>query len=349
MNKRLKKLSLHILITVSTSLLIGQSCSAEQSQQQHQQLQVQQKNQNYLAYPAMKSFINRMVQKGFDQNYLVQIFAHVNRDPRVLASASSPAEKKPWRNYRPIFITEKRINTGVNFWNIHQKTLHAASQEYGVPPEYIVAIIGVETFYGRNTGKYNVLRSLTTLAMDFPKRSRFYTSELEHYFQLLREEGLLNATVLHGSYAGAMGMGQFISSSYRGYAIDFNKDGYTDLWHPEDAIGSIANYFHKHGWHHGADVAVPAHIFKDGYGEIINTKASKPQLTISQLTQYGVQPLGKINSQHVGLLELIGSSSVEYWITGDNFYVITRYNHSPKYAMAVFQLAQEIKSRKKLQ
>ncbi len=303
---------------------------------------------NYLTYPAMKAFIDRMTQKGFNRDYLIQTFARVQRDEKILSSMASPAEAKPWRIYRPIFLSEVRIRAGVNFWNTHRRAIQAASLQYGIAPEYIVAIIGVETLYGRNTGKHNVLRSLTTLAMDFPKRSTFFLSELEHYFQLIREEGILNPTILHGSYAGAMGLGQFISSSYRKYAIDFNADGRKDLWNPEDAIGSVANYFYQHGWQRGADVAVPARINNQLDEKIISRDASKPTYTFSQFQQYGIQPLQKFNSTHVGLLELFGTNGVEYWITGDNFYAITRYNHSPKYAMAVFQLAQAIKNRKKL-
>jgi len=304
---------------------------------------------NYLSYPAMRAFIERMVQKGFDRDYLIQTFARVQRDEKILSSAASPAEAKPWRKYRPIFLTDIRVKAGVNFWNSHHRAIQAASKQYGIDPEYIVAIIGVETLYGRNTGKHNVLRSLTTLAMDFPKRSAFYTSELEHFFQLIREEGILNPTILHGSYAGAMGLGQFISSSYRKYAIDFNGDGRKDLWNPEDAIGSVANYFYHHGWQRGADVAIPAGINGQLYGRIISRDASKPRYTLAQLRQYDIEPITKFYAAHVGLLELFGARGVEYWVTGDNFYVITRYNHSPKYAMAVFQLAQEIKHKKYLQ
>jgi len=303
---------------------------------------------NYLDYPAMRSFIERMAQKGFDRDYLIQTFSHVQRDENILLKAASPAEAKAWRSYRPIFLTNVRITAGVNFWNSHYRAIQAASQQYGIDPEYIVAIIGVETLYGRNTGKHNVLRSLTTLAMDFHKRSAFYTSELEHYFQLLREEGILNPAMLHGSYAGAMGLGQFISSSYREYAIDFNGDKRKDLWNPEDAIGSVANYFAHHGWQRGAGVTVPASINRKIPEEIISRDACKPAYTFSQLQAYGVQPIAKLNATHVGLLELFGPRGVEYWVIGDNFYVITRYNHSPKYAMAVFQLAQAIKYRKYL-
>ncbi len=301
---------------------------------------------SYLHYPAMQRFITKMVGKGFERDRLMRIFSNVQRDQDILAKVNSPAEAKPWLKYRPIFVTEKRAQAGVNFWNRHQRALQAASQQYGIPPEIIVAIIGVETFYGRNTGKHNVLRSLTTLAMDFPKREKFYTSELENFLYLVREERIPNPFSLKGSYAGAMGLGQFISSSYRHYGIDFNGDKHRDLWHPEDAIGSVANYFSKHGWKPGEVVTVPARITGQFYGKMVNTRANKPTHSLSQLSQHGVQAQGKIDSTRVALLELEGHQGKEYWVTGDNFYVITRYNHSPKYAMAVYQLAYDIKRKK---
>lgn len=301
---------------------------------------------SYMQYPAMQNFINRMVKKGFDRNFLVPLFSNIQRDENILAKVNSPAEAKPWYKYRPIFVTDKRANAGVQFWNRHQRAIQAASQQYGVSPEIIVAIIGVETLYGKNTGKHNVLRSLTTLAMDFPKREKFYTDELDHFLHFVREERIPNPFSLKGSYAGAMGLGQFISSSYRNFGIDFNDDKHRDLWHPEDAIGSVANYFAKHGWKTGGDITVPARITGQFYGKIVNVKANKPTHSLQQLAQYGVQTQGKINSTRVALLELDGQQGKEYWITGDNFYVITRYNHSPKYAMAVYQLAQKIKHKR---
>ena len=304
---------------------------------------------DYMGYPAMKQFINRLASKGFDRNYLYQTFSRIKRDENVLAKVHSPAETKPWSAYRPIFLTKDRVDSGVNFWKRHQRALLAASQQYGVPPEYIIAIIGVETLYGRNTGKYNVLRSLTTLAMDFPKRSKFYTSELEHYLHFIKEEKINNPSILKGSYAGAMGLGQFISSSYRHFGVDFNRDGHRDLWHPDDAIGSVANYFSQHGWKSGGGVAVPARIRGQFYGKIANTEAKKPIYSLQQLSQYGVRPAEYMSSARFNLLRLQGNRGAEYWVTGENFYVITRYNHSPKYAMAVYQLAQEILQKKNSQ
>lgn len=303
-------------------------------------------NGDYMAYPAMQKFIQNMTNNGFSKNYLIQTFTNIKRNEEVLSLVNSPAEGKPWNKYRPIFITEDRIHTGLNFWQRHEAAINSASQKFGVNPEIIVAIIGVETFYGRNTGKHNVLSSLTTLAMDFPKREKFYTSELEHYLQFIREEKIDNPSILTGSYAGAMGLGQFISSSYRNFAVDFNQDGHKDLWHPDDAIGSVANYFARHGWKKGEDVAIPVRIQGELYANIINTKAIKPVHTLAELQGHGVTLQGQLNSKRVSLLQLEGPNSFEYWATGDNFYVITRYNHSPKYAMAVYQLAWEIKRRK---
>lgn len=303
-------------------------------------------NGDYMSYPAMQRFIQHMVEKGFSKDYLVRTFSNIKRDERILSLVNSPAEGKPWSKYRSIFLTEDRIRTGLGFWLRHEAVINAASKQFGVDPEIIVSIIGVETFYGRNTGKHNVLTSLTTLAMDFPKRQDFYTSELKNYLQLISEEKINNPTILTGSYAGAMGLGQFISSSYRNYAVDFNRDGHKDLWHPDDAIGSVANYFSKHGWQQGGDVTVPARILGNTYGNIVNTKAKKPVHTLSELQQHGVKLQGKLNSKRLSLLQLEGVNALEHWVTGDNFYVITRYNHSPKYAMAVYQLAWEIKRRK---
>ena len=303
-------------------------------------------NGDYMSYPAMQRFIQHMVETGFSKNYLHRTFSNIKRDDRILSLVNSPAEGKPWSKYRPIFLTEDRIRSGVGFWKRHENAINAASQQFGVDPEIIVAIIGVETFYGRNTGKHNVLRSLTTLAMDFPKREKFYTSELKNYLQFIREEKINNPSILTGSYAGAMGLGQFISSSYRNFAVDFNRDGHKDLWHPDDAIGSVANYFARHGWQKGGDVTVPARILGNMYANIVNTKAIKPNNTLSQLNKHGVELQGTLNSKYVSLLQLEGVNGLEHWVTGDNFYVITRYNHSPKYAMAVYQLAWEIKRRK---
>lgn len=300
---------------------------------------------DYASYPEMRRFISDMSRKhNFNTAFLEQTFSQVQRSNEVLDKVRVPAEGKAWRAYRPIFLTEDRIRGGVDFWNRNRSALDAASRKYGVPPEYITAIIGVETAYGRNVGKYNVLQSLTTLAFDYPKRGDFYRKELEEYLLLTRDQKI-NPNSLKGSYAGAMGMSQFISSSYRHYAVDFNRDGKKDLWRPDDAIGSVANYFAKHGWKTGGDVAIPARVSGSAYSRMADTEAKKPRYTLSQLANAGATPVGRFWSKKASLIKLIGTRETEYWIGGENFYVITRYNHSPKYAMAIHQLAKEIRRR----
>lgn len=300
---------------------------------------------DYASYPAMRQFIGKMnKQHGFELAFLEQTFSGVKRDSEVLRKAGAPAEGQGWRAYRPIFLTEERIRGGVEFWKRHESLFTQASNRYGVAPEYLVAIIGVETHYGKNTGKHNVLQALTTLAFDFKRRADFYQKELEQFLLLSREEKI-PPHILKGSYAGAMGLGQFISSSYRAYSLDANRDGKRDLWNPQDAIPSVANYFAKNGWKRGQGVAVPASISGSSYAKIAQTKARKPTKTLSQLAAYGVRPQGSINSSKVNLIRLTGSKD-EYWVGGENFYAITRYNPSVKYAMAVHQLAQEIRKRK---
>ncbi|EIJ35667.1 lytic murein transglycosylase B [Thiothrix nivea] len=300
---------------------------------------------DYASYPALRQFIGKMnSQHGFDLAFLEQTFSGVQRDKEALTKAGAPTEGQAWRAYRPIFLTEERINGGVEFWNRNAALIDAATRQYGVDPEYVVAIIGVETQYGRNTGKHNVLGALTTLGFDFPRRSSFYQKELEQFLLLAREEKV-RPQIFAGSYAGAMGLGQFISSSYRSYAIDGNRDGKRDLWNPQDAVPSVANYFAKNGWKRGGGVAVPAYVSGGGYASIAETSAKKPSRTLSQLAASGVRPQGAINSAKVSLIKLEGSTD-EYWVGGENFYVITRYNPSVKYAMAVHQLAQAIRQRK---
>lgn len=280
----------------------------------------------------------------FDRAYLKTLFKNVKVRTKVLDAIKSPAErKKKWFEYRPIFLTEARINGGIAYWQEHQQVLQDAEEQYGVPAEIIVAIIGVETYYGRLTGKHPVFDSLVTLGFDYPKRSKFFLSELEHYLLLCREEGF-EPTALLGSYAGAMGRGQFISSSYRRYAVDHDQDGKRDLWgSDEDAIGSVANYFHEHGWKTNAVVTSSAQYNGDP-GRVDAANTLKPSFTYSELNAQGFvadMPVGM--QEKLSLFVLDGDKGQEYWLGHHNFYVITRYNHSEMYAMAVFQLSQEIK------
>ena len=299
---------------------------------------------DYLQRDDVRAFIDEMVERhDFRRGDLQALFAGVRQQTRVLEVIQRPAEGKPWYQYRPIFLNPARIRQGAEFWAEHRALLEKAEATYGVPPEYIVAIIGVETFYGRHTGGFPVLDTLATLGFDYPPRARFFRSELEHFLLLTREEGL-NPRGLEGSYAGAMGKSQFISSSYRNYAVDFDGDGTRDLWgSPADAIGSVANYFKRHGWQAGEPVTLPARV-EEAVAAPFAEQGMKPSFTLAELTAAGVQPLRPLTyDDSVALIALEGEEFPEYWLGLGNFYVITRYNHSPLYAMAVHQLAQEIR------
>jgi membrane-bound lytic murein transglycosylase B len=303
---------------------------------------------NYAQRADVKSFINEMVeQHGFDRGYLESKFASAKRLDNVLESIAKPAEKElTWKQYRPIFVTDKRTNKGKKFIREHRAALQRAEKKYGVPVEIIAAIIGVESYYGRHTGRYTVFDSLTTLAFDYPKRSKFFKSELKEFLLLSKEEHI-DVDEMTGSYAGAMGMPQFISSSYRRYAVDFDGDGKRDLWNSiDDVIGSVANYFSVHGWKANSSITHPVIVTDTSVVRKNNTL--KPYATISQLKRQGVKIDSAVDKrlddkQLASLLKFAGRRGEEYWLGLDNFYVITRYNHSELYAMAVFQLSEELK------
>ncbi len=289
----------------------------------------------------VQQFIDEMVEKhGFERDELMAKFAAAERLDGVLEAIARPAEKVlTWEEYRPIFVTSKRIRQGRAFLEEHRELLQRAEREYGVPAEIITAIIGVETYYGRLSGKIKVFDSLVTLGFDYPPRSRFFLSELEQFLLLTREEGV-DVKAVRGSYAGAMGMPQFISSSYRHYAVDFDGDNKRDLWNnAADVIGSVANYFKVHGWKPGEAVVIPARV----NGEIEETRTKlKPHTTVASLKSKGVFPRGIVdNDVQATVITLNGDDGKEYWLGLDNFYVITRYNRSAMYAMAVYQLSQE--------
>jgi membrane-bound lytic murein transglycosylase B len=294
----------------------------------------------------VKAFIAGMVERhGFDAERLQQTFRGVQIADGVLKAIAKPAEALPWYKYREIFVKPDRVEQGVRFWNENRTALERARGAYGVPEEFIVAIIGVETRYGRNAGQYKVMDSLATLAFEYPPRAEFFRGELEQYLLLAREQDF-DPLELKGSYAGAMGIPQFISSSYRRFAVDFDVDGVTDIWtNAEDAIGSVGNYFHSHGWLKGGPVAVPAEPIA---GATVATPASglEPDIAVADLEALGIRPaLHLPEGEKVKLLVLEVESGKEYWLGLKNFYVITRYNRSPLYAMAVLQLAQLIRER----
>ncbi len=301
---------------------------------------------DYSEHPEVKKFIKEMVSEHeMDAAELTALFAGASRNERALELIQRPAEKRlEWKGYRPIFMTDERINAGVEFWLENEKTLEKAQLRYGVPASMIVAIIGVETFFGRISGGFNALSALSTLAFEYPRRAKFFRSELEH-FLLLATENNLDIKSLEGSYAGAFGMPQFISSSYRRYAVDFDDDGDTDLWGSvPDAIGSVANYFYRHDWKNGQAVAELA-VFESSAKSLI-TDSPKPVHSYQKMKAGGIYPKRKGNGKYT-LLKLQAEEGAEYWIGHHNFYVITRYNHSNLYAMAVYQLSQEIQSRKR--
>ncbi|MEP1449211.1 MAG: lytic murein transglycosylase B [Paraglaciecola sp.] len=292
-----------------------------------------------------QQFVDLMVEKHqFNRDVIESTLAKANKNPRILESIAKPWEAKPWHKYYPIFLTEKRLAKGLEFWNTHQQTLARAERESGVPAEIIVAIIGVETFYGTYIGKYSVLDALVTLGFHYPPRSKFFRSELEQLFLLAKEENF-EITELKGSYAGAMGWGQFISSSYRHYAVDFDGDGVRDLLNnPDDAIGSVANYFKKHRWQANSDIAFKAQVSGTQHSKLLS-KSLKYSHKWSQMQAAGVS-VAETNlnkDESVKLFAFEQPNSKEYWVGLPNFYVITRYNHSPLYAMAVFQFSQQLK------
>ena len=261
----------------------------------------------------------------------------------IIDAITRPAEALPWHRYRNIFLTQERIEHGVEFLNTNKAILSRAQTEFGVDPEIITAVIGVETFYGRYRGQHRVIDALRTLGFSYPSRQDFFRRELEAFLLLSAEEGL-DPAELKGSYAGAMGVSQFISSSYRAYAVDFSNSGQRDLFSDlADAIGSVANYFAEHRWQADALVAMPARVEGKAWRELLASDL-KPRHTIASLRAAGVKfdenPADELT---VRLLELEGQSESEYWVTFENFYTITRYNHSALYAMAVFQLAEAIK------
>ena len=298
----------------------------------------------------VQAFIDEMVSEHeFDETALMKIFDQAKISESIVKAISRPAEAKPWYKYRPIFLTKDRIKLGVKFLQENEETLRRAEQKYGVPVEIMVAIIGVETRYGKHAGKYKVINSLSTLAFEYPKRSRFFRSELKHFFLLCREQGL-DPMQVKGSYAGAMGIPQFISSSYRSYAVDFDDDKKIDIWeNPVDAIGSVGNYFKVHGWKAGEMIATPASVENDNYLAVLS-KGLELHIDSSELAEYGIH--GKEmpeNDMRIKFLEYEQKNESEFWLGFHNFYVITRYNHSALYAMAVYQLSREILKQYKAQ
>ena len=262
---------------------------------------------------------------------------------KILDIYKRTAESKPWYTYRPIFMTDQRVQEGLKFWQENQATIAQASADTGVDEEIIVAIIGVETFYGRILGNYRVLDALMTLAFYHPTRKQFFRNELKEYLLLSKEENL-KLYEIKGSYAGAMGLGQFMPSSYRAYAVDHEKDGSRDLWGSRaDAIASVANYFKAHHWRQGELIALPAERQSDAAE--LKTKLGKPASTVGAYAAQGYTVSAKLAvDTPVNLVVLEQKNTLDYWLSLHNFYVITRYNRSPMYAMVVKQLSEQLRA-----
>ena len=296
--------------------------------------------------PNAQQFIDRMVNKhGFDRQQLQEILSQAKRLDSVLRlmdnQAPTTSVKPPsgpngaWLRYRKKFITPDNVQNGVVFWNQYEDALNRAWQVYGVPPEIIVGIIGVETRWGRVMGKTRILDALATLSFNYPRRAEYFSGELETFLLMARDE---QDDPLNLKGSGAMGYGQFMPSSYKQYAVDFSGDGHINLWDPVDAIGSVANYFKAHGWVKGDQVAVMANGQAPGLPNGFKTRYSISQLAAAGLTPQ--QPLG--NHQQASLLRLDVGTGYQYWYGLPNFYTITRYNHSTHYVMAVWQLGQAV-------
>lgn len=271
-----------------------------------------------------------------------EIISKAKFQQEIIDKISRPAEgTMTWERYRKIFIKEERIAAGVEFWNTHAEVIEKVSIDTGVPPEVILGIIGVETYFGRIKGSYKVLDALYTLGFGYPKRAKFFRSELEKFLILVDTEDL-DALSIEGSYAGAMGYSQFMPSSYIAYAKSYEPEGNADLMNsPEDAIASVANYIKVHRWQEGAPIASKANFTREVTN--LNKQVLRPKNNLSDYTKIGIVPDAEISGDPKATLVKLDE---DYWFGFYNFYVITRYNHSPMYAMAVYELGTEIVKRK---
>jgi len=304
--------------------------------------------QTQAASSELRAFAKEVsVRHGLNEADVRKLLDQSEFQQSIIDAITRPAEKLPWYKYRPIFLKPERIAGGVQFWRDNAELLERISAQTGVPAEIMVAIVGVETFYGRYKGQYRVIDALTTLGFHYPPRAAFFRGELEQFLLLSREEGLdpLKPT---GSYAGAMGMPQFIASSYRNYAVDGDGDGKRDLWdNKADILASVANYFQRHGWQPGEAVARPAKVSGDKWQALVSNDLALNS-RVDELAAAGVVVEGSLPADRKAKLVVLDSAenASEYWVALNNFYVITRYNRSPLYAMAVYQLAEAIRAQR---
>ena len=300
---------------------------------------------SYAERAEVQAFMRELVKRhGFVEAELKRVFRKAQRAQPVLEAISRPAERvRTWEEYRSALLTERRVNEGLEFWKKYRNTLERAEKKYGVPPEYVVAIIGVETFYGRNTGNWRVVDALTTLAFDYPPRAGFFRNELEQYLLFTRAAGV-DVFSVKGSYAGAIGLPQFMPSSTRAYAVDFDGNGRIDLQKGRvDSIGSVANFLKVHGWQRDADVLLDARVAGDAWRPF--AEGLEPKHSLLALREAGIefdspQPAGA----QVVLVELASAERPsDFRVALRNFYVITRYNRSAFYAAAVADLARALR------
>lgn len=299
----------------------------------------------YNERPEIASFIKEVAAKHKIEEAKVRKAVHGARyQQSIIDAMNRPYEAQPWHVYKKL-VNDKRVEAGVQAWDENEEALNRAWKQYGVEPEIILAIIGIESWYGKFKGKHRVIDALATLAFDYPKRASFFKGELEHFIVLSNEQEW-DLDDVKGSYAGAMGLAQFIPSSYRSYAIDFTGNGKVDLINNfDDAIGSVANYFAKHGWQSGREIIVPAKITSNDYqSRDWSLSNPKPNLTRYELNKLGVE--ADIGGDKGTLITLDGEKGPEHYVGLQNFYTITRYNHSSLYAMAVVELSKRIKTQR---
>ena len=298
---------------------------------------------------AREAFVEEMVaEHGFERARLTELLAGARYRQSIIDAMERPYEGRPWRIYRRLFVTPERIDGGVRFMAENAALLDAAEAVYGVPAALLTAIIGIETNYGRNLGAYRALDALATLGFAYPRRADFFRDELEALLLLAREEDI-DAAAVEGSYAGALGVAQFIPSSYRAYAVDFDQDGRRDLWRSKaDIIGSVAAYLAEHGWIPGGAVAARAVLGAPLPDDLAvgGRDPRPPRIPVRQLTEAGVVPRRSLEPQARAALLRLEGEAPEYWVVLENFYVVTRYNHSNLYALAAVELSREIAARR---
>jgi len=293
-------------------------------------------------------FAGEMAERhGLEVERVRALLGHAAYRQKIIDAMERPYESMPWHRYRGLFLTPERIAGGVAFWRRNAEILSRAERTYGVPPEVIVAILGIETSYGARLGNHRAIDALTTLGFSYPQRADFFRGELEQLL-LLNLEDQVDALGAMGSYAGALGKPQFIPSSYRTYAVDFDGDGKRDLWSCDaDVVGSVANYLARHGWRRDEPIAFRARVSRALPSDlgVAEKKPLAPNTTVGDLRAAGVEWQGIVDGKVAAALLRLDGVEDEHWIALENFYVITRYNHSNLYAMAAFQLSQAIKDR----